>query len=265
MKLFAVVLVSLVLSNAVHAAAPVEVLILGTYHMGNPGLDLHNSKADDVLAPSRQRQLEAVVDDLARFKPTRIAVEWKADDLPMHNLPAYHDFLDGKREGSRNEIDQIAFRLARKMKLAEVQGIDAEGDFPYEELQAYAAKSGRSKALQSATALIESNVRSFDERQATSSVGELLRSMNDAQSIRDDQAFYMRMLSFGSGSEQPGADLAGQWAIRNLRICARLAQIAKPGDRVVVVYGAGHNHLLRQCVIDMPDWKLVETNDFLPH
>jgi hypothetical protein len=25
--------------------APIQIMILGTYHMGNPGLDLHNVKA----------------------------------------------------------------------------------------------------------------------------------------------------------------------------------------------------------------------------
>jgi hypothetical protein len=33
---------------------------------------------------------------------------------------------------------------------------------------------------------------------------------------------------------------------------------------VVVMFGAGHAFLLRQCVAEMPGWKLVEPNDFLP-
>ena len=31
------------------------ILLLGTYHMGNPGLDMHNVKSDDVLALNRQK------------------------------------------------------------------------------------------------------------------------------------------------------------------------------------------------------------------
>jgi len=34
-----------------------EVLVLGTYHMANPGHDLFNTKADDVLAPKRQAEI----------------------------------------------------------------------------------------------------------------------------------------------------------------------------------------------------------------
>jgi len=56
-------------------APPVQVMVLGTYHMDNPGLDLHNARADDVLTPRRQAELAAVAEALAAFKPTVIAIE----------------------------------------------------------------------------------------------------------------------------------------------------------------------------------------------
>ena len=52
--------------------------------------------------------------------------------------------------------------------------------------------------------------------------------------------------------------LLAAWTARNIAICARLVQSAQPGDRVLVVYGAGHSFLLRQCVQQMPGWLLVE-------
>jgi hypothetical protein len=30
------------------------------------------------------------------------------------------------------------------------------------------------------------------------------------------------------------------------------------------VYGSGHAYLLRQCVREMPGFKLIEANDYLP-
>jgi hypothetical protein len=41
-------------------------------------------------------------------------------------------------------------------------------------------------------------------------------------------------------------------------------QLAKPGGRIVVFYGSGHAFFLRQCVTEMPGFKLVEANDYLP-
>jgi hypothetical protein len=43
----------------------VRVLILGTYHFGNPGHDLHNMKVDDVRTPAKQMELADVAARLA--------------------------------------------------------------------------------------------------------------------------------------------------------------------------------------------------------
>src|SRR6185503_12139433 len=52
-----------------------EVLVLGLFHMANPGHDVFNMQADDMLAPKRQQEVAELVAVLQRFKPTRIAVE----------------------------------------------------------------------------------------------------------------------------------------------------------------------------------------------
>ena len=59
--------------------APVQVMILGTYHFGNPGLDLHNMKSESVLTPGRQKELDDIATRLAKFNPTKIAVEARSD------------------------------------------------------------------------------------------------------------------------------------------------------------------------------------------
>jgi hypothetical protein len=82
--------------------------------------------------------------------------------------------------------------------------------------------------------------------------------------MRADNGFYRTMLRIGLGEDQPGVDLLTAWYHRNFQICANLLQIAKPGDRVVIFFGAGHAFPLRQCVAETPGYKLVEANDYLP-
>ena len=65
-----------------------QVLVLGTYHMANPGHDIHNMQADDVLLPKRQQQeIAQLIDVLKDFDRPRLPLK------PMSAAP-----------GSRNSI-----------------------------------------------------------------------------------------------------------------------------------------------------------------
>ncbi|PWT83247.1 MAG: hypothetical protein C5B44_00860, partial [Acidobacteria bacterium] len=121
------------------AATGAEVLVLGTYHMANPGHDIFNMQADDVLKPKRQAEIAQLIEVLKTFQPTKIAIE----SNPLGDRPKqYADYLAGKRELARNEIDQIGFRLAKELGHKTVYPVDADGDFPYQRLVNYAKASG---------------------------------------------------------------------------------------------------------------------------
>jgi hypothetical protein len=239
-------------------------MVLGAYHFSNPGLDLHNAEIDDVLSAQRQREVAAVVNSLAAFRPTLVAVESVRDDPPDRAHPKYADYRAGKEPSNRNEIYQIGFRLAKQLKLERVVGIDAPGEFPFEQLQQFAAENGSTTELQRSIDQVGLWARELETQAKVSTVGELLRQLNQPERIRAEHAWYMQKLAYGAGARQPGASLVGQWSMRNLSICARLVQSVKAGDRVVVVFGSGHSHLLRQCVLEMPGWRLVEPTRFLP-
>ncbi|MFW6193262.1 MAG: DUF5694 domain-containing protein [Gemmatimonadota bacterium] len=51
---------------------------------------------------------------------------------------------------------------------------------------------------------------------------------------------------------------------RNMRIFADVAAHARPGERVFVVYGAGHAYFLRKWVLPHPRLELAEPADYLP-
>ena len=255
---------ALLSAGAAIAAEPVQVMVLGTYHFGNPGLDIVNVKVDDVLKPERQTQVRAAVGGLAGFRPTKVAVEAVADELPGAALPRYRAYLAGEGTDDRNEIVQIGYRLARQAGLAEVQGIDVDGDFPFEAVQDWAQANGQAAAFQRGVDEITTRVKQIEVFQHDGTVSQALRELNRPEVIASDHGWYTGTLRYGGGAKQPGATLVASWYARNLGICARLVQVAKPGDRIVVLYGAGHSFLLRHCVQTQPGWQLVEPNDYLP-
>jgi Family of unknown function (DUF5694) len=254
-------LVLAALPFAARAAEPVSVMIVGGFHMSNPGRDLHNVHVDDVLAPRRQTEIQAVTDALARFKPTAVATEWD----PGPAADRYTQYRAGTLAPSRNEVVQLGFRLAAAMNLPTVHGIDVDGEFPYEPVDAYAKAHGQSALLDGANGDVEAFVRHMDDLLEHGTIGGALRFLNDPAEIeRGNTSFYGRVRFIGGGSEQPGAELLTAWYRRNALICANLVQLAKPGDRIVVFYGSGHSYLLRQCVREVPGFRLVEPNDYLP-
>jgi hypothetical protein len=213
--------------------------------MDNPGRDIFNLTADDVLAPKRQAEIREVLNVLTRFRPTKIALEADSDSP---KIKQYQDYLAGKYELGRDERDQIGFRLGKELNLPKIYGIDADGDFPFLPLQDYAKAHGREKELESLMAQSGKTVQDENEFLKLHSVLEMLLRMNSRDAVRRDLAGYAMLAHFGEEYNYAGANLLTEWYRRNMRIHTHLVKVVEPGDRVLVVFGAGHLGLLRQAV-----------------
>ncbi len=250
--------------------APIEVMVLGTYHMGNPGQDLHNARIDPVTTPARQAELEDVAEALAKFQPTAIAIERVARDPSDMLDHRYPDFTPADLLTNPDERVQVGYRLAHRLGVERVYAIDEQDRdgqpswFPFEDVQTWAEANGRTDGLGAMLAQVGTMVADMEARQRTDTVGGLLRWMNTPERAAADQTFYTGLLALGAGDAQPGAILNGRWYTRNALIFARLVQVAKPGDRIVVIYGAGHSYWLREFARTTPGFRLVEANDYLP-
>ncbi len=257
LKTLLAILTSVVLTVPAYAAEPpIEVMILGAYHFGNPGLDVNNVHVDSVLTPDKQRQLDVVAQALLAFKPTRVMVEMQSE-APDLAVPAYAAFTPAKLLTAANEIDQIAFRIAGLAKLPIVSGIDeqpAYGEpdyFPYDKLQEAAQKFGQQALIDGPNAELKPVLEKFEADQKTASVAELLVPVN-TDPIYTTMAGYYTWLRIGDRDDQAGADLNAMWYLRNAKIWGKLLSVAKPGDRVLVVYGAGHGYWLRHFATATP-------------
>ncbi len=236
-----------------------EVLVVGTYHMDNPGRDIINMKADDVLAPKRQSEMHEVAVALARFRPTKIAIEADSDSP---KIKMYQDYLAGKHELSRDEREQIGFRLGKELKLAKIYAINEDGEFPFPGIQDYAKARGRDKELESLMGNVQKMVTDDNEYLKSHTVLDMLVRINSAEAVRRNLASYAMFAHFGEENDYAGATLLTQWYQRNMRIQENLLNIVEPGDRVLVIYGSGHLGLLRQDVEADPTLKLRTLDEF---
>lgn len=239
-----------------------EVLILGTYHMANPGRDVFNMKADDVLSPKRQAEIVELLEVLKRFKPTKIAIESTVyeDRRPKQ----YAEYLAGRYILTQNEIEQVGFRLAKELGMKAIYPVDIDGEFPWQRVINYAKATGRSQIMDQIMSEIGEMVKEQDAYLHSHTVLETLLDMNDDQKVAQDVGLYFREARLGEPGDYAGPDLLASWYQRNIRIFNNIAKIIEsPNERVLVIYGAGHLGWLRQDVANDPALKLRKLSEFV--
>lgn len=241
---------------------PAQVMILGVFHFHNPNADYAQFEGIDVLTAQRQREIEAVSRGLARFRPTRIALERpvaEADSLQAD----YERYREGAFELTRNEIHQLGFRLAA--------GLEHDRLYPVDHLQGMRLDSVLAWAEEHDPEFVErfdgyigEIVALFDRMQAEETIAENLRFMNVPDHVRRTHEPYAVQATVGTAANQVGARIVADWYERNLKIFANLARVSRPGDRVLLIIGAGHTPILRHLVLTHPGMELVEAVDYLP-
>jgi hypothetical protein len=221
-------------------------MVVGTPHLANHGRDVINIQVDDVLAPKRQQEIEAIVDALAAYRPTRIVVEYpvaRQAELDQR----YAAYRAGSYALTRDEIDQIGLRLAARLDLPRVDAADWNGMPPGDEASfdwdTYANRTGKSDVVAAMRDPRRAEVQDLSNTPLT----DLLARMNTPEALAARHRRYFDYAMLSDDDEAPGANWMANWHGRNLRIFARIVRIADdPGDRVMVIYGGGHAPLLRQ-------------------
>ena len=239
------------------------VLLLATYHMANPGADRFNLESDDVLSPKRQKEIEALVESLAKFRPTKIVTEdaFSQDSL---NKIRFQKYLNGELELTRNEIDQIAYRLAKRMEHKKVYPIDYKIGLKDEKMGKLISENKEFQILiGGAQEYGNSVMKTFDEWLSESTVSEMLYKMNRPQTLQKALEPYFRFgVNIVKGDDYGGAEFVLDWYKRNLFIFANLHKVTSEGDRIFLLFGQSHIPVIQQFVEDSPFY-CVE--DVLPY
>lgn len=243
-------------------SAPTAVLVVGTIHLANPGTDRNNVQTDNVHAPRRQAEIVAVVDALAAFQPTHIAIELPFAADSAFNA-SYGRYLAGTDTLRSNEVDQFGFRLAQRAGHARLWGVDSQQGMDFDAVVASAQNHGQQGRLAEGDSAVAGVVRGLQRVLAAGTVGDLLRFTN-GPAFDGAHASYLLMAGIGGGGDYAGADLAAGWYARNLRIFANVDRVAGPGDRVLLLIGAGHARVLREFFAASPAFALADVADFLP-
>ena len=226
----------------------VKVMLLGTFHMENPGRDVIRPEVDDVLSPKRQKEISALIKSLAKWEPEIIAVEFpyeKQDELNalyknyIQNPTAFED----SHLSPRNEIVQIGFRLAKHLNHEKLLAVDWFPEFPE-----WITKEDFEDVM-----YFTPGMRLWDRKQIELEEKNKLEKLTIAQYLYwlnlkpriNTNDTIMIDISLEHKNKKVAFTIASNWFERNLGIVRNLKEILPGGiKRVLLLYGAGHIPML---------------------
>jgi hypothetical protein len=228
----------------------VEVMVLGTFHFAQ-------TDAVDILGADRQAELGRLLDGLEEFAPDRIAVEFpyaRNDELNAR----YASYLEAAEDavGSRNETQQIGFRLARRLGHGEVHGVDVPMNLWHDSIQIFDDRYPRARGQLR---------REWDVRYpagptptADTPLAELLRPWNTEN--HPGMQEYGLFMPLVEGDVYAGALKLRPWYDRNLRIVQNFFRILEgDDDRLLLVIGGSHVPVIRHIIDATPQLCAVES------
>ncbi len=238
------------------------IALLGTYHFNNPNQDQFNVNSDNIYSDKRQQEISQLTANLARYKPTHIALEFNANDTAMD--AKYQRYLKGQHTLSNTELEQIGFRLAKMLGHQHVYPVDAPDiqlDFnpgelaaEYNHLLEQLGKTG-----DSVMTTINGWIKKY-------TVGNVLARLNSTEMDKlNIQLYYKFILPIGQAGNQPGAEAVARWYKRNLLILHHIQKITaeKNNQRILVIFGQGHTAILKQFLQYYEDYQQVDIQQFL--
>ncbi|MDF2381273.1 hypothetical protein JMG10_07340 [Nostoc ellipsosporum NOK] len=249
-----------------------SVFLVGTFHFAYYNLDAHKTSKDnqvDIKSTEKQKELAVLLDYIAKFKPTKIAVE--SGRNTGYLMKRYREYKAGKRELGADEREQIGFRLLDRFNLDTIYGTDADS-FMWSLTQLKDSSVYRP--------LIDSIYKDWDFV-SDDSISQSYKKFYDYDDVLAKKMplleyfIYLnsqKVLNRGLGAylvgdfklgARRGADaLALYWYSRNLRILRNIQQITtSPDDRILVLFGAGHIQLLNQFFECSPEYKYIKFNE----
>ncbi len=249
------------------------VMILGGDLFTNPGINVFNTKMDDVLAPKRQREMEQLVTQLKAFRPTKIAVY--ADKKSDAEINAnYQDYLEGDYELKRISHNQIGFRLAKQLGHPKLYCV---ADWPEQRpildqidqsLLDYATFAETHNQEHLLWSISSSGVRVRADVDGTVWVEpeeyepliDMYIRLNQPEWGRVQHQSYLRTARIGLKDQYPGANWVSHWwYAHNLKNFVNLTRITEStDDRILLIIGAGHVYLIQQFLEESGDY-IVES------
>ncbi|WP_291728526.1 DUF5694 domain-containing protein [Bernardetia sp.] len=274
-KIWLFLFLSLCISFSVIAQhKPTEVLLFGTFHFNNPGLDAAKTKSFDIESEKSQTELDEIAEKIKVYNPSKIFVEWEYNEQEqldsLYNLYLVGTYFENPKLSKfykQNEIFQLAFRAAKKLGHAKVYAMDyTDANFPFDSLMEIAQKNNQVALQEEIMQTIQEFSVSFDAQiDADKSLTEILYFLNSSSLRQKDMSLYTQTINKVGGQDNfVGAYLASEWYRRNLYMLSIMQrQITNEDERVMMLLGSSHVALINKIISTHSNLKGIELQEVL--
>jgi hypothetical protein len=233
-----------------------KVMILGTFHF--------NQSSCMKSAESQAQALE-IVDKLCAFKPNKIAVEVRAHKQKLTDerfrLFSANGVIDTTIPWHISEVVMLGFQTALKCNITKLHAIDYMRLFFYDCPKKYAKR--KNPAVAENIAAKQKEFRETNTKKDATLIDTLMFLNNPEYITALHNAEYLSLNQVGASKNYLGTRVLTSWYKRNLGIFANLQAICEDGDRVLVIYGAGHLSTLNTFVKEYDEMEFISPLDYL--
>ncbi len=241
-----------------------QILLIGTFHYANPGRDIAQVKAFDIMSDKSQKELETMSDKIKKFGPDKIFVEWKySKQAELDKF--YNKNTDSLFKSDKNEITQLALRTAKKLKHTKLYGIDYRTRFPYDSLMMSMEKANQKDLMKINDESTKESENQHNQRIGKISLIDMMLFYNKKETENQNIQWYLEVANrTGNPDDFTGASLVSNWYKRNLYMYSLVQKLTESKDeKVMVLLGAGHAAMLREFIKHDPTFEIVELSSVL--
>ncbi|KAF2516575.1 DUF5694 domain-containing protein [Flavobacterium foetidum] len=236
-----------------------QILLIGTFHYENPGRDVAQVNTFNVMSEKSQRELEIMTDEIKKFGPDKIFVEWKYSKQEQLDK-FYNKNTDSLLKKDANEITQLALRTAKKLNHKKLYAMDYRNNFPYDSLMMSMEKANQKDLMKKNTESMEDFQNQHNQRIIKSSLTDMMLYYNKKETENQNIQWYLEIANrTGSVNDFTGASLVAKWYQRNLYMYSLIQKLTEStDDKIMILVGAGHAALIREFITHDPTFEIVD-------
>jgi hypothetical protein len=246
--------------------------LLGTFHFAQ------TDSTFDVLSEKNQKSILKLCEIVKKQKPDKIFIERMPDYEYQNKMDSlFQAYKKGDPRQRRNEIWQVAFRVAKDLNHRTIYSCDHPGQYGYyySKIEEYARKNNQIEILNgkgNGITIPESSLINEDSLLLNSDLLEYMKWLNSKCVQQTSHAHYINCFpQLGNtnvfhydSTYFLGSELTADWYRRNIKIYSKMiVQLDYSEKAIFLIMGNDHIPIIKHLFECNPYFEVIDTEKWL--